>query len=119
MGEAEVYWSGREEDWEGSCREIRSSHTWPAGFCIVGCVAACCLSGGAAVSLSELVSGGRGCEKDLEGGALLEGTAAKKRNPEGKFSGVLGGGGGPGDVLRLICAEFVRGVDRGRGIEDE
>jgi len=119
MGETGPYWSGSEEDWEGPCRETRSSHTCPAGFCMEGCVAVGCLSGGNVVSLSELVSDGRGCEMDRVGALCnSEGGVAKGRNLEGKFSGVLGGRGGPGDVFRSICAESVSGVDRGRGTAD-
>lgn len=83
-----------------------------------GCATAGCLNGGATVSLSEMVSGGRGCEIDRVGGGALcdsEGMVAKGRSLEGKFSGVLGGSGGPGDVFRSICTESVGGVDRGRG----
>lgn len=81
VGSIGLYWSGSEEDWEGPCNEIRSSHTFPAGFCMDGCVPAGCLSGSAAVSLSELVSGGRGCEAGRVGGAALrnnEGMVAKR-----------------------------------------
>lgn len=86
-----------------------------------GCVAVDCLSGGATVSLSEMVSGGRGCEIDRVGGGALcdsEGMVAKGRSLEGRFSGVLGGSGGPGDVCRTMCTESVSGVDRGRGTAD-
>jgi hypothetical protein len=83
-----------------------------------GCAAAGCLSGGTTVNLSEMVSGGRGCEMDRVGGGAFcdsEGVVAKGRSLEGRFSGVLGGSGGPGDVCRSICTEFIGGVDRGRG----
>lgn len=68
--------------------------------------------------MSELTTGGRGCENDCVGSGLCEGMVAKERSLEGRFSGVLGGSGGPGEVFRSIWAASVRGVDRGRGTSD-